>query len=201
MLRTALQNGGPASCRSHPAPRGGGRGRAGSAGLGPGRERGALAVPLPPPPARRVEEEDARELLPPFPGEDAGTGAACPQADPRLRPPGSKERGEKGRRGCCRRAPRPLPRPFPAAGRAHQGRAGAASPPPPRSAEGRRGAGWRGQAAPGELAAPVTALGGAGRGARDGSPVRSHLLERSMRTPEKSFSPSRNETTRASSMM
>lgn len=74
-------------------------------------------------------------------------------------------------------------------------------PPPPRSAEGRRGAGWRGQAAPGELAAPVTALGGAGRGARDGSPVRSHLLERSMRTPEKSFSPSRNETTRASSMM
>lgn len=38
-------------------------------------------------------------------------------------------------------------------------------------------------------------------GARDGFPVRSHLFERSMRTPENSFSPSRNETTRASSMM
>lgn len=37
--------------------------------------------------------------------------------------------------------------------------------------------------------------------ARAGSPGRSHLFERSMRTPEKSFSPSRNETTRASSMM
>lgn len=56
--------------------------------------------------------------------------------------------------------------------------------------------GWTRWLAPGGKQGGSTGARSAGRGR-----PRSHLLERSMRTPEKSFSPSRNDTTRASSMM
>lgn len=173
LLRTALQNGRPGSRRSRPAPREGPLPRPpGEAGGGRGARGSAPAGRGPcPPRSLRPLPEGRRRRTP---------------ASRSLRPPGrthgSGLPGRRMRGEAAAVAPRgPCP-----------GRPPPRGPPPPRAGEAQGGAGRRLRAS-----SLATSLGGG----RDGSPVRSHLLERSMRTPEKSFSPSRNETTRASSMM
>lgn len=176
LLRTALQNGRPGSRghRSHregPLPR-----PPGEAGGGRGARGSAPGGRGPCPP---------RSLQPLPEGRPRRTPVSRS-----LRPPGrSRGSGLPGRR--MRGAAAALAPHGPCPGRSPP-RGPRRGPPPPRAGEAQGGAGRRLRAS-----SLATSLGGG----RDGSPVRSHLLERSMRTPEKSFSPSRNETTRASSMM